>query len=316
MSYLGGGSGITGLGRWERSKQVAKTSWRVIKQDPELLWLTVFGTVFAIVGLLIGGLIALFGGMAAASGSEEWWVANQGVLFIAGFTAAVLAGISNVFFHGALVHGALDRLNGGDPTTRSAIAGARNRFGLLAGWAIVSVIFAMIMQAIRERGGFLAGLFTWMAEAAWSVISFLVLPVIIVEGKGPFASLKRSTQLLKKTWGENLIGQFGIGLVGFVAALPGIFVGLLLIWAGSAAGIAALIWIGVVIAVLWAIAVSLFFSALKSVYQAVLYLYATENEVAEGFEDIGIEQAFVSKPRRGGLGRNRGRGSTWGESWN
>ena len=167
MSYQGGSPGLRGLGRWARSKQLAKTSWGVLKQDPELLWLTVWGAVFAIVGVIIGGLIALFGGMAAASGTEQWWVANGAVLFLAGLVAALLAGISNVFFHGAIVHGALDRLKGGDPTTRSAIAGARERFGLLAGWAVVSVIFAMIMQAIRERGGFIAGLFTWLAEAAW-----------------------------------------------------------------------------------------------------------------------------------------------------
>ena len=308
---------MRGLGRWARSKQLAKTSWGVLKQDPELLWLTVWGAVFAIVGVIIGGLIALFGGMAAASGTEQWWVANGAVLFLAGLVAALLAGISNVFFHGAIVHGALDRLKGGDPTTRSAIAGARERFGLLAGWAVVSVIFAMIMQAIRERGGFIAGLFTWLAEAAWAVISFLVLPIIIVEGKGPFASLKRSTQMLKDTWGENLIGQIGIGIVGFVAALPGVIVGGLIIWVGAATSIAPLIWIGAVLAGLWLIGVSLFFSALKSVYQAVLYRYATENEIPEGFEDIGIDQAFVSKPGRGGFGRNRrSRGSTWGESWN
>ena len=314
MSY--GHSGLGSLGRWARSKQLAKTSWGVLKQDPELLWLTVLGVVFAIVGLLIGGLIALLGGMAAASGTEEWWQANSGVLFIAGFVAAILAGISNVFFHGALVHGALSRLTGGDPTVRSAIAGARKRFGLLAKWAIVSVIFAMIMQAIRERGGFIAGLFTWLAEAAWAVISFLVLPIIIVERRGPFASLKRSTQMLKDTWGENLIGQFGIGIVGFVAALPGALVGGLIIWAGAATSIAPLIWIGVVLAGLWLIGVSLFFSALKSVYQAVLYRYAIKNEVPEGFEDIGIEQAFISKPKRG-LGRSRrSQDNTWGESWN
>ena len=312
MSY--GQSGMRSIGRWERSKQTAKTSWGVLKKDPELLWLTVWGAVFAIIGVLIGGLIALFGGMAAASGTEEWWVVNRGVLFLAGLVAALLAGISNVFFHGALVHGALDRLKGGDPTTRTAIAGARERFGLLAGWAVVSVIFAMIMQAIRDRGGFIAGLFTWIAEAAWAVISFLVLPIIIVEGKGPFASLKRSTQMLKDTWGENLIGQIGIGIVGFVAALPGVIVGGLIIWAGAATSIAPLIWIGAVLAGLWLIGVSLFFSALKSVYQAVLYLYATDNEVAEGFEDIGIEQAFISKPKRGRSRRSQD--STWGESWN
>ena len=313
MSYQEGHSGLRNMGRWGRSKQVAKTSWGVLKQDPELLWLTVLGVVFAIVGLLIGGLIALFGGMAAASGTEEWWTSNGGVLFIAGFVGILLAGISNVFFHGALVHGALDRLSGGDPTVRSAIAGARGRFRLLAGWAVVSVIFAIIMQAIRDRGGFIAGLFTWIAEAAWEVISFLVLPVIIVERKGPFASLKRSMNLLKDTWGENLIGQFGIGIVTLVALLPGILVGGLIAWAGASASIAPLIWLGIVLGGLWIFGVSLFFSALKSVYQAVLYRYATEHEVAEGFETLGIEEAFVSKPKRGR--RNR-RDTTWGESWN
>ena len=306
-------SGLRSLGRWGRSKQLAKTSWGVLKQDPELLWLTFLGLVFAIVGLLIGGLIALIGGMAAASGAEGWWEPNGVVLFVAGFVGILLAGISNVFFHGALVHGALDRLSGGDPTVKSAIAGARGRFRLLVGWAIISVIFAMIMQAIRDRGGFIAGLFTWLAEAAWAVISFLVLPVIIVERKGPFASLKRSMQLLKETWGENLIGQVGIGLVGFVAALPGILVGGLIIWVGASANIVPLVWLGVVLLVLWVLGVSLFFSALKSVFQAVLYRYATGNEVAEGFETLGIEEAFISKPKRGR--RNR-RDSTWGETWN
>lgn len=312
MSYQGGNSGLGSMGRWGRSKQLVKTSWGVLKQDPELLWLTVLGVVFAIVGLLIGGLIALIGGMAA-SGPDEWWAANGVVLFTAVFVGAILAGISNVFFHGALVHGALDRLSGGDPTVRSAIAGANGRFRQLAGWAIVSVIFAMIMQAIRDRGGSIAGLFTRIAEVAWEVISFLVLPIIIVERKGPFASLKRSTQLLKDTWGENLIGQFGIGLVAFVALLPGIAVGGLIVWAGASASIAPLIWLGIVVGGLWIFGTSLYFSALKSVYQAVLYLYATEHEVAEGFETLGIEQAFVSKPKRGR--RNR-RETTWGESWN
>ena len=300
------------MGRWGRSVQLVKTSWGVLRQDPELLWLTVLGVVFAIVGLLIGGLIALVGGMAA-SGPDEWWAPNGVVLFTASFVGILLAGISNVFFHGALVHGALDRLSGGDPTVRSAIAGASGRLRLLVGWAIVSVIFAMIMQAIRERGGFIAGLFTWIAEAAWEVISFLVLPIIIVERKGPFASLKKSTQLLKDTWGENLIGQFGIGIVEFVALLPGIAVGGLIVWAGASAGIAPLIWLGIVVGGLWIFGVLLFFSALKSVYQSVLYRYATENEVAKGFETLGIEQAFVSKPKRG---RRHRRDSTWGESWN
>ena len=58
-------------------------------------------------------------------------------------------------------------------------------------------------------------------------MTFLAIPVVALEGKGPFASLKRSGTLLKSTWGENLGAQVGFGLLGFVASLPGlIFIGL------------------------------------------------------------------------------------------
>ena len=277
-----------------------KTSWGVLKKDPELLWLTVYGAVFAVLGIAIGGLIALFGGMAAAADSNEWWESHGTVLYIAGFVATLLSSFSNVFFHGALVHGALDRLTGGDPTVRNAIAGTNQRFRYLLSWSVVSVIFASIMQAIRRRGGFIVDMFAWAAEAAWSVISFLVLPVIIAERKGPIRSIKRSTGLLKDTWGENLIGQFGIGIVGFVAALPGIALGGILAWIGNYGGSPGLIWTGIVVAALWTICVSLFFSALKSVYQAVLYCYAVKHEVPEGFEAVGIEEAFVAKEKKAG----------------
>ena len=35
-------------------------------------------------------------------------------------------------------------------------------------------------------------------------------------------ALKRSKDLFKKTWGENVIGQGGLGIVGFLAMIPGV----------------------------------------------------------------------------------------------
>ena len=298
MEYSQKYANVQKIGRWSRSKNLTKTSWRVLKKDPELIWLTVWGMFFAILGLFIGGLVALLGGMAAASGTEDWWRPHSAVLYVSTLVAMLLAGLSNAFFHGALVHGTLCRLLGGDPTVRSSMEGARMRFWLLLRWSIVSVIFAAVMHAIRRRAGFITRAFAWIAEAAWEVLSFLVLPIIIAEKKGAIGSIKRSAQMLKDTWGENLIGQFGIGIIGFVVSLPGVVVGGLIALAGNSAGSSSIVWLGVIVAVLWSVLVSLFFSALKSVYQAVLYNYAVKHEIPEGFDNLDLDSAFVTKENK------------------
>ena len=82
----------------------------------------------------------------------------------------------------------------------------------------------MILQAIRQRAGILGVAVSWLAGAAWTVITWLAVPIIIVEGVGPIEAIKRSSHLLKQTWGENVIAQVGLGAVGFAAMLPGMIV--------------------------------------------------------------------------------------------
>jgi hypothetical protein len=38
-------------------------------------------------------------------------------------------------------------------------------------------------------------------------VTFLAIPIVVLEGRGPFASLKRSGVLLRATWGENVAAQ-------------------------------------------------------------------------------------------------------------
>src|SRR3569623_330584 len=60
---------------------------------------------------------------------------------------------------------------------------------------------------------------------AWTVATFLVVPVLASQAVGPVDAVKRSVELLKRTWGENLIGTVGLGaafgLMTFLAVLLG-----------------------------------------------------------------------------------------------
>src|SRR6266581_3172015 len=158
-----------------------------------------------------------------------------------------------VFFNAGIVACATIRMKGGNPTVGDGFRAAAARLPAIAGWAILSATVGLILRVIEDRsekvGRFVAGLL----GAAWTLVSFLVIPILVVENKNPFAALKESTALLKKTWGEQLASSFGFGLVSFLLAIPAVVLVVLGFISGSVAGIAACIALAVIYLILLAL---------------------------------------------------------------
>ena len=132
---------------------------------------------------------------------------------------------------------------------------------------------------------------------AWNIITFLVVPVLVVEGIGPVAAIKRSGGLLKKTWGEQIIGNAGIGLVfgllGFAVAVVGIGLGVLIMSAGVVVlGIAV-----IAVAVIVIMVISLLGATLRGIYAAALYEYAVGGATG-AFDQEMLAGAFQPKRSR------------------
>ena len=126
---------------------------------------------------------------------------------------------------------------------------------------------------------------------AWTVVSYLVVPVLVVEKKGPIDALKESTALLRRTWGEQLIGHFSFGFVFFVLSLPAFVIIVLGILTANAAVI--MLCIGG--AVLYLILIALIEAALQSIFQAAVYLYARDGQEPEGFSSGLLAEAMGQK---------------------
>jgi hypothetical protein len=125
-------------------------------------------------------------------------------------------------------------------------------------------------------------------------MTFFVVPVLVVEKAGPVEAVSRSVSLLKKTWGEALVGRMGIGLFLFLLALPLILLfvaGVYLLASGStAAGVAVLIAGGILMLIYLAVS-----AALHTILLAALYQYAADNRVPEGFDRDVFAGAFTPK---------------------
>ena len=128
---------------------------------------------------------------------------------------------------------------------------------------------------------------------AWSITTFFVIPVLVVEKTGPIDAVKRSVAVIKKTWGESLGANMGIGFITFLASL----VALLPIGGGIAAMSVSPVLGGILIGlgVLWILFVSLVSSALGSILLAALYIYAAEGKMPQHYDPNMIKGAFATK---------------------
>jgi hypothetical protein len=285
--------------RISRSFQLARASWNVLYSDKKLVifpilsglgvLLVMASFIGPLVGLQMAGKINL--DPEANNGQLPWWI----YLVLFGFYFANYFVI--IFCNAALVSCAILRFNGEEPTLGDGIGAAAARLPQILAWTLVSATVGLILKAIENANEKVGQFISAILGTAWTVVTFFVIPVLVVEKLGPFAAISRSVALLKKAWGEALAGNFGLGLFKFLLVLPGI---LLLFAAGAAAGASlptALIIALAILGVIWLLGASAIGAALDTIFLSALYQYAAFDKVPNGFDRQSIEEAFVQKKK-------------------
>jgi hypothetical protein len=289
--------GLTVFDRMSRSWELVKASWEILKQDKEMLWLPVISTVATIiVSILFFIPLASTGLLEAASDGAELTQSQQITGLVIAFLFYLVMYTIIIFCNAALVGMALMRMRGEDPTLQDGLRIASERIGKIIGWAAISATVGMILQAIRgDNDNFLSQIVAGILGTAWNLITFLVIPVLVVENVGPIEAVKRSGSLLKKTWGEQIMGTFGMGIISMLAMLAAaVVVGLPLWLIASVIGSDIITAIAIGIVVIVVMFVALVFSALNGIFTAALYRYATEGAEAVGnfYDERTIAGAF------------------------
>jgi hypothetical protein len=266
---------------------LTKASAAVLRSDKELL---LFPVISSIAALLVAAtfLIPIIGLRLFEGG-------HMGPIgFVVGFLFYVCQYFVIFYFNVALVGAAMIRLEGGDPTVADGLRIAKSKVGVILGYAAIAATVGIILKAIQERAGFLGKIVVGLLGAAWTVATFLVVPVLVAQDVGPVDALKESVSLLKKTWGENIIGTGGIGLAFGFIVFAVLLVGAILAVASSAISPYLAITMGV-ITVLAVLLLSVIQAALAGIYSAALYRYAVDGQAPAGFESGALQIAFKTK---------------------
>lgn len=273
--------------RFHRSIELTKASWRLLMKDKELMVLPVISgaCILFVCALFIVPVIVAFGGELPEGEQQQ-----QGVEWLVGLPLYIAIYTVSIFFQSAVVAGATERMNGGDPTVSSALAAAWRRKGTILMWGVVAGTVGMILRSIQERSELIGRIVVGLVGAAWSLATFFVVPVIVIEGRPVKQAFKSSLKLFRERWGEAAIGSGGISLIGLLLFLPVIGVCALLIAAD-------LIVPAIAFGVLAGALLSALLSTLQGIYIAALYRYARTEEAPAGMDSELLSGAFRNRRR-------------------
>ncbi len=284
------------IGRLRASFLLFKESWRFLRADKELLFVPIFATIFS--SVLIGLLTLLL--ITFSSSYDNLFTLNEGVRYpeyVFMFAVYVVSAFSLAIAQAIIVHIVYVRAHGGNATLGSGIARAFANWLPLLVWALITSTVGVALRFISDRSALLGKIVVGLLGAAWSILTFFVVPIVILQKKSPFASVSASASLFKKTWGETLVANVTLGLVFMLAHIVVLasFVGLL-IYGGSTQN--AVLLIAAVIGVLvWLVVATLVNSALQGILKTLLYIYAAEDVVPDNFNRELLESMLVrNKP--------------------
>ncbi|MEM7349274.1 MAG: DUF6159 family protein [Acidobacteriota bacterium] len=271
------------------SWQLIQASARVLRADKELI---VFPLISSLALILVSAsffvpTLVLGDGFALSESSELMAYVVIFLFYVVQYTVIF-------FFNSALVGAAMIRLDGGDPTVGDGFRIAFSRLGSILGYAVIAATVGMLLRTASERSGALGRFVIGLIGMAWNLATFMVVPVLVTRNVSPLQAIKESAAVLKKTWGEQVVGNAGIGFAFFLAYLGLGLVGIPLIIFAGTAGPPAMAGAVIACLVLAFLLLGLINATLSGIYSAALYRFATTGE-SGGFDGAILRNAFAPK---------------------
>lgn len=278
------------------SWSLMKASWAVLCQDTELLlfpFMSTLASIVVVASYVFPGLLKLF---LVLTGRGHWPSTGMLVAFLfGGFLCYVVLYFIIFFFNSALVAAALIRLDGGVPTLSAGFRIAFSRFWSILAYSCIASTVGVALRAIEEYTEFGEQVVAGVIGAAWTMATYLVVPVLVARDVDAVEALSASANLLKKTWGMNVVGYGGFGIVFNAIHFIIFFSVTALFMATSGNQSMFFVEVVVLVAAVVVTCIVLLQSALSTIYSAALYRFATKGATTEGFDREVMKMAFVAK---------------------
>jgi hypothetical protein len=280
------------LGKFKASRIIVKESWNALKQDKEVMWFPVISGFFTL--LIIGAMASFFyfnllGGSRTEFKIDESKEITNLVLYGTLFVYYIVIFFIVNFFQSALFIIVQGRFSGQDLNFSDGINGASKHIGKIFIWSFISATVGIVLKIISENFKVVGRIIAGVLGAAWDILTYFSLPALVIGNLNVKDSFKESAAIIKKTWGETLIVNFGVGLFFVVVIVLAVLLSLAIIIFSPTTY--TFIIVGVIFAVFY-IAMMLLSTTLSSIFKLALFNYARTGTIPQGFSDDIFKQAI------------------------
>lgn len=293
---------------WNQGKRLAAMPWYVIKYNKKLILFPLISSILINVFTIIYFAILLDGGdfdtfydslikqidiMSSISEASDLTLLTGGKnftqkdVFLFAFYSFITA-FTAAFFYAALIASSVLVMVGERVSFFESLKMAFSKIFKIFFWTLILSIFGLILNIIEKRSELIGKIVVILVDTTFSIASFLVMPVMIFEDKNPVSALGTSSKLLKNTWGKQIMGRAGFGIIFFILHILGVcfayFAFVLL---------PKFCILYILILVIYFIFLAAIQTALSAIFKGALYIYATTGEVPEGFDAEIMSETFT-----------------------
>ena len=267
-----------------RGWEMSKLSMSVVRKDPELMVYMIFAGVMSLACLI---------GMSMPQLLVMDWAVNADGSFtpaylMFSFVGYMVLSIVVVFWNCAIIANANIRLTGGDPKFADGVNAALKRLPIIIVWGIIAGTVGLLLKFLEgvarssdhPAAAALATVIHIIGGLAWWVMTFFMIPHLILENKSIGDALKASKTTFFDTWGENIVSGLGIGAIAFLFGIPivALTIGMTIV-AGPFGLLVGAVLIGLLIA--WA-------NAAEQVAVVALFRYAKDKKMPQIYQEQGM----------------------------
>ncbi len=285
---------------FSRSWRFAKASYSLVWRHKRLLVFPLFSGIAAIL-VLASFLPPLHQTGALAAWSEAATESGEQTLPPAAWITLFIYYVVNyfviVFFKAGLVVCAMRSMQGQPVRVMDGLSEAAKRWYAILCWAVVSSVVSVILRALesnKKTGRFVVAIL----GTAWTAMTYFVIPIIVIDSRGPIQAVRDSANTLKQTWGTALTGNFSMGLINFVVVIPMFILIGFLLWMGFSVGTPIAVGAAIAVAVILILTFGCLSSAAGMVFKAILFSYATGKSLPETVPAAELANAFRQAPDR------------------
>lgn len=198
-----------------------------------------------------------------------------------------------ILFNSALIATTTLRLKGEPATIGDGFRLAFSKFGKILGWSLIATTVGLLLSALENSHNVFEKIIGALLSFGWSVATYFVIPILVMEDLGPIAAIKRSGHIFGRGW-KKVISVNALLILIFIPIIA-IFAFLFHVLPDEKQIIqdyAFIIFIG------FAIFASIVLTSFNAILTGALYLSIIKQQTPAGFDQALLSQAFSRKKQK------------------